>query len=153
MTVADRSGQLLRDVVGKLAKNGLVLIDAFLISQPPGIGPAGNNLRILGRRGHVGQTGDNIVLQNFMDLALIEAATYEPPGVLLGGRYAQFIADLLVVVAADDLLVRINQIAGIVAVIGAGAVSIVVEVGVIRVVGSRVRIAVEHAARVNDVKI
>ncbi len=94
---------------------------------------------------------DHVVLQDLVHLALHEQAADEPQPVLLGGGNAQFIAVLGVVIAPDNGLRRIDQVAGVVhEILSVGAVVVQGIVGVIRLF---VSIAGQVGAGINQIEI
>src|SRR5580698_83153 len=107
---ADR--ELLENVVGQLTEYGLVAIHAFLIGQPEGSRPTRNRDVVRRDRTELVAVVDYIVLQDLVDLALHEQSAHESQREVAGRRETQFVAELGVVISADDGLRRIDEVAG-----------------------------------------
>ena len=144
--VADGAGQLGQDVVAQLAEHRVVAVDADLIGEPQGLRPPRD--RLVGR-----QLIHQIVLQDVVLLALGEQSADEPQRVVLGRGDAQLVAELAVVIAALDVLGGIDERTGVVGEIGDVGGLLVVQEGVVGVVGLRVVIALQIAAGEGDIEV
>ena len=91
----------------------------------------------------VRQIVDAIFLENVVRLPLVEGAADDPERLVAGRGNAQFLAQLLEVVSAGNVLARIDRVAGIVEIIlvvreaAVALVISVVGVGVVGVVAGR----------------
>ena len=107
--------EVLRQVVAELAEHRVVAIDTNLLGEPERVRPPRHFVRL-------GQIVDQVALFDAVLLALREQTADEAQAVLDRRREANLVAVFLIPIAALDELPRIDEIAGVVVEINAGAV-------------------------------
>ena len=145
---AAREAQLVGEVVRDLAEHRLVLIEAHLLRQPPGVGPS----RYFQYRREV---VDQVILRDVVPVAVVEHADHRVQRQVDGRRDAQLVALQLVAVDAQDVLGRVDERAGIVEDVEAHwrAVRRVVVERIVDVVRVRHVVAIEIGGGVDQIEI
>ena len=153
-TGASGGRQLGRDVIGDFAEDRLVTVDALLVGQPHRVLPTWDRQQIGEARTVGAQLAWHVVpLVERVGLTLHEGTEGGAQCVFLRGGEAQFMAPLVEVVVADDLLGRIDEMEGVVVEVVTRSIPLVVEERVIAVVRVMELMALQVGARVDHVEV
>ena len=147
------------DVPGDLGKHRFVSVDAGFIRQPDRIGVSGDRVEgIESVRVAAEGIGEiiprhHIVLGNPVQLPLHEHSGRSAHRQVLRRRDANFVAELLKSAVLDHQFLRHDGLAIAALPTGAGSVHLVVEIGIVAVVGDGMHVAFHEGAGVHNVEI